>query len=291
MKNRIFYGDNGTLTDLSTSLSDYHSGTGSCQFVALEDYIYFGSILPFNHLYLKLGTVNTNSSNLTVDIWDGTSWESAVDLIDETSLAGATFGQSGFITFTPNKNKSWGKEDTVGSNGSEQVTGLGNVTVYDRYWIRLSVSSDFSAGTTLSWAGNLFCKDDDLGSEFPDLMRSNTLAGFEAGKTNWEEQRVRASQIVINDLIDMNIIDSSNQILEKHQLMPACVMKSAEIIFNAFGDDFIDNRNDARKEYRERINKKIFTVDKDRDGNVDDNERLQGQGKLIRGVINNEGFR
>lgn len=282
MRNRIIYDDNGTLTDLTASLGNYHNNPSTVALKTTTDYLYIGSILPFNHIYLKFDVLNNSNADLNVEIWNGNGWQAAAEILDETATNGNTFGQNGFITWTPDKSKGWGRDDT-NVNGTERITGLGNVTIYDKYWVRFSVTQNLTGTTAIQWVGNLFNNDDDIGSEFPDLLRSNTLTGFETGKTDWQEQSVRAAQIIINDLIDLNIIQDESQILERHQLMPASVMKTAEIVFSAFGDDFIDNRNDARKEYEKRIQKKIFTVDKDNDAIADRQEINSGQGKLIRG--------
>lgn len=289
MKNRILFSDNGSLIDHTSVLENYHLYSANIPMVLNEDYLYIGSSLPFNHLYFKIDTVNSNASDLSLDIWNGTQWNACAEIIDETSIGGVTFAKDGFITWTPDKLTLWGQDDTR-FNGIERVTGLGQATIYDKYWIRLSVSSDLSPTTALGWVGNIFSTDDDIGTEFPDLLRSNTLNGFETGKTDWEEQAVRAAKIIVNDLIDMKLISGSGQILERHQLMPASVMKTAEIIFGAFGDDFRDDKVEASKEYKARISKNIFTLDRDNDAIVDDREQTFTQAKLVRGPLYREGF-
>lgn len=279
MANRIIFSDNGTLNDWTINLANYHQGDETFSFVSAEDFIYIGSDLPFNHLYFKFSTANTNTVNLSLSIWDGNNFENAADLFDETD----GFKNDGFITWVPDKNKGWGREDT-NVNGAERVTGLGTITIYDKYWIRLGFDSDLSASSIISWVGNLFSNDNDLKVEFPDLMRTNTLLAFETGKTDWEEQHVRAAEIIIDDLIDRRIISSKDQILERRNLSRASVSKVAEIVYSAFGDDGLDNMTRARKEYDKRISKNLFVKDKDNDGIIDKNEKIDyTHGKLLRG--------
>ena len=59
-------------------------------------------------------------------------------------------------------------------------------------------------------------------------------------------------------------------------------MKTAEIIFSAFGDDYNDDRTKARNEYMSRIKKGIFDIDKDRDATLSPFEKTIRQGRLHR---------
>ena len=279
---KFIFEDDTTLADYSQEINDYHTGTPTLPFVATEDRIYIGSRIPFNHLYFLMNTANTASSNVTIAVWDGSQWRNAVETYDETKLSGASFGQSGYITFTPDRQYSWGREDTVDSTGNEQVTGLGDVTVYDHYWIRLSFSADLDAGTKISWVGHKFTDDDDLGAEFPDLTLSGTLDAWESGKTSWEEQHISASKIVIQDLKRKKLIMNPGQILDRSDLVPCTVMKVAEIAFRQMGNEFEDSKMDAIKQYQDRIDNIQLQVDKDQDGILDTDEQLITQGRLTR---------
>ena len=153
---------NGTLTDLTREIFDYDNGTATINLEVTTDYLYIGQILPFNHLYFKVGVVNDQTATLSLDYWDGTSWRAMVDVIDETSSSGVTLAKSGHISWVPSKNYVWHYDDTTTSGGVEQITGLGDVTIYDMYWVRIKTSANLKAETTLTWAGNLFSTDTDL---------------------------------------------------------------------------------------------------------------------------------
>lgn len=274
---RILYSDNGTITDLTSDINNYHAGSFSLNgFSETQDFIYVGNIAPFNHFYLKLGTANSTSLTLDVDYWNGNSWVSMVEIIDDTK--GLT--ESGFLTFVPDKNKSWINADTNGTG--QQITGLTSVTIYDRYWVRISLSAAPSAGTELSWVGQLFSSDSDLGSEYPELLSSAVLTSFEAGKTSWEEQSVRAAELVVQDLIRAGIIFSKGQILERHSFMLPSVSKVAELAYSNFGDDYADQKTNARNEYKARMDKTIFDVDLNLDGELQVGEMATKQGFMSR---------
>jgi hypothetical protein len=280
MKRRIIHSNNGTLSDFTVNMEKFQAGTETVSIVAAEDAIYIGSILPFNHVYVKLGaTVNENASAMTVGYWDGTEFRGAVNLIDETSLAGATLGQSGHVTWVTDRDHGWIREDT--NHGGNSVTGLTSVEIYDLYWVRLGFSADLSANIDLSWIGQIFSDDHDLGGEHAELVRSGFIAAFESGKTDWQEQHAIAADIIADDLIAKNMILSSDQILARENLRRASVKKVAQIIYTGMGRDYDDNRDNAKKEYDNRINNVCPKLDKNRNARVDVNE-YGGSGRLYR---------
>jgi len=274
---RVLYSDDGTITDITNQMSNYHSDTYTFSgFVASEDYIYVGNVAPFNHFYLKMDTASVASTTMTVEYWSGNDWREMVEINDETNgLTG-----NGFITFVPDRNYSWVDADTNGQG--QQITGLTSLTIYDKYWIRISFNNDLTADCVISWIGQKFSNDNDLGSEFPDLVRSSVLTAFESGKTDWEEQHVRAAEIIVNELITKKVIFAKGQILERNSFMLSSVSKVAELIFNSFGDDYIDQKKDARNEFEKRIDKCIYDVDSNLDGELTDNEMSNRQGFMTR---------
>ncbi len=277
MHYRVIFSDNGTLNDLSVNLNNYHSGTGSVGIVAADDYLYIGSYYPFNSFYMAFDTANTQASTLSISYWDGNEWRAAVDVIDQTS----GFQQDGLITFSPNKaNSGWVYEDTVNNSGSEEITGLGDITIYDRYWLRLSLSADLDAGTTIKWIMYKFISDDELYSEYPVFNSASIKSAYESGKTTWEEQIVVASQLTVDELVKNGVIQSGDQLLDYSKLKSPTVAKVAEIIFNAFGDDYNDDRLKASEVFKQRIGKKVFNVDTNSDAALNRQELKTRSGRF-----------
>ncbi len=129
----------------------------------------------------------------------------------------------------------------------------------------------------------LFSDDDDLGAEYPDLTRSTVLQAFGGvSKTSWQEQHARAAELIVEDLIKLRVIEQKGQIIDRDTFRTASVSKVAEIIYRARGDDYIDDRVEARNEYQARLNKVIYNVDKDKDGRLDIQEQTQQTGWLGR---------
>jgi len=273
---RFIYSDNGTLYDYS-SISNYYSAFRVIpDFIASEDYFYIGQRFPFNHFYLKLTELNILPSVMTLEYWDGQVWRAVNELFDETN--GLT--QSGFVTFEPDKDHAWEKEST--NYQSESVEDLETLKIYDQYWIRISFDADLTVDIELKWVGNLFSNDTDLGSLYPDLDRNEIREAFRTGKTDWEEQHYLASEFIYQDLKKKNVILYRGQILNKEVFRLASVYKTASIIFNSFGRDYTDQRNDAHKMYDDSIRGLNFEIDKNMDARVSDFEKVFKTGYMKR---------
>lgn len=276
--NRVLYSNNGVITDITKDVTKYQTGTSAiADFTAAQDFLYFGQMAPFNHMYVKLSAVSAVSGNvMTVQYWDGREWINAYKTDDET--AGLT--QSGFVTFFPNKDRGWTQEST--NDKGDSITGLTTVSIYDLYWIRIKLSADIPSGFTLAWAGQKFSDDSDLSSEFPDIVRAKMLLAFGSAKTDWEEQHVKAAEIIVQDLIAAEVISWPGQILVREEFTLSAVQKVAELVFNALGDDYIDQRDRAGSEYKRRLDKSSFRIDQNGNALLSPQEATQRTGFMTR---------
>ena len=238
------------VSRLDSSVYKLNYATGS--------YIYIASDFPFNHTFIKLGAVkNLISATMKVEYYT-TTWDQVVELRDETN----GLKQDGFIEFTPNRNFGWAQ--TVDSSEA----GV-SVVVYNKYWTRISFNQNLTADAELSFIGNKFSDDDDLFSEFPVFNDANFLTAFKAGKTSWEEQHLKAAELIIQDLQKKQVIIGKEQILDKVKFLGASVCKVAEIIYTAFGNDYIEQRKIAKEEYSKRIDLSQYNIDLNGSGELE----------------------
>jgi len=283
LNNRIIHGDNGTLKDLGIILNDFSSGTELLPIVAADDFLYLGAPFPFNHRWFELGVANDQASVVSVDVWDGDTWEPTVEVIDETkNTSGQPLASSGMISWVPDKEEGWLRDDTNGTSTNDPITGLEDKIIYDLYWARLSFSADLNALTALKYVGQRFSIDNDLRIDYPDLLDSDVLDRYESGKTNWDEQHFRASERVVADLIGRLIVKSGNEVLNWQLFREASTHKVAEMIFKGMGNDFNENRQSALDDYDEALKRSIFEVDRNRDGRINPTEKSIHQGWFTR---------
>lgn len=256
---RVIYGS----TDISVAVNNFRSANAAFAYTTGE-YLYIGSILPFNNLWFETGVANTEATNLSLSIWWGNAWESAVDILDETD--GLT--KTGRINFSTNRLKGWDIEQTT-----DDVAGLEAFEIYWRYWVRLSWSASFSNTTTIAYVGQKFSDESSLYSYYPDLSQTDVLTGFKADKTDWKEQHYMAAEHIVMDLKKRDIIKSRGQLLDWSLFQEASCHRVAEMVYTAFGRPYFDQLLEARRSYSNAMNLKNYSVDLNQDGNLSHYER------------------
>lgn len=269
---RVIFSDNGTLNDLSRSLGDLFAATETLSIVAADDKLYLGADQPFNHRYFKVNTANANASVVSVEIWTGSAWVAAVDVIDGTSVGGKTLAQSGILQWTTNRTSGWEREAD-----SADVTGLTGTAVYDMFWVRLTFSANTSA-TVLSYVGHKFSDDSLLGGYYPDLVRTKLIASFATGKTDWAEQHVLAAEELIRDLRKRRYILSGSQVFDWELFSVPAMQKCAQIIMSGLGADFTDRAIEAQEAYQNELENTMAGIDRNRDGRLSLEERKPSVG-------------
>lgn len=272
----VLFKESSNIIDITNKINRYKSDTYLMS-MATTDALYIGSDFPLNHLFVKMGNVkNDNASNIIIDYYSNDVWTSVVKQNDGTE----SFSQSGFIDFTPDRDNPWLMKDT--NSNSSTVTELESVVVYDKYWIRITVDSDMDNSIELEYIGHVFSDDIDLYSEYPIFNDSSLLGAFEASKIDWEEQHVKAADLIIQDMKRKNVIIGAEQILDRSVFLPASVCKVAEIIFNAFGNDYRDQLLRSKAEYSSRMDLSKYFVDINSNGILEHAEVGYKQGWLSR---------
>ena len=280
LNHRVIYSDNGFITDISNDMSDINVGTKVIPMVVGEDYIYVGSEMPFNHRYISVTVANDVTAVASVELWDGDSWEAALDVQDFTSVSGKSLAQSGIIMWSLDPNKQWLSDDT--NYNSQTITGLSDARIMGLYWARISFSATLKNTTAIKYIGHKFATDDDLKLRYPDLIRSNVYTQFLAGKTNWEEQHIICAENIITDLKKKNVVKSANQIIDWRLFTEASVYKLAELIFTAFGRDYDVSRENAANKYKQALSMGQYNLDTNMDTRLNPIESQTTQGFLKR---------
>jgi hypothetical protein len=258
-KQRIIWDDNGTLKDISRSLNDFRGSVNVVlDFKSATDSIYIGTELPFNCRYIKVGTVNDVATVPSISVWDGSTWNPAKDLIDETN----GLFQSGSVSFALDRDdKAWGPEQD-----SNDIPDLAGLFIYDLFWSKWNWSVDWKDTTSLAYVGNLYSTDNDLATFYPDLMNIDLKDAFETGKTDWIEQGFSAAEVIERELRKNSIIMRREQLFDWSLLLEASVHKTAEIIYGGLGSAYNEAKKIAAERYTAAVNLKYFETDRDGNG-------------------------
>lgn len=254
-------------TDLSLKVGDYRSSAVAFAYTSGQ-YLYIGSEVPFNNVWIDLGAFNAIAATVDVDIWSANAWQDAVDVTDETAVSGVSLAQDGRISWSTEISKGWDVEQE-----SANVTGLSGTKIYYMHWARLSWSASLSGSTTLKYIGQKFSTDTDLYDYYPDLNDTDLKEAFEASKADWIRQHYIAAEKIVNDLISKKIIESRGQILDWYLFREAACHKTAEMIYFALGTPFREDMSAARAAYRECMTKDKFRIDTSMNGRLDQSEK------------------
>lgn len=269
--NRIIVDDGGTLTDRSVVLNSIKT-----QSLTLTNgntiKFYVGSDWRFGHRYFLVGTANTGSVSLSVDLWDGSAWTPAVDIMDQTVVSGKSLAQSGVLSWAIDRNEGWQRAETT-----EDVEDLESFKIYKKFWARINLTGTPASSCAIGYMGYRFSEDTDLAIEYPELLRSNLLSQFDPNnslKADWNDQHLAAADLIIAELKKDDTIISEAQILDWESLKYASVHRVAMMIFSNLGKDYTEDFVAAKVEYQSRIKRlNSFNVDRDLDGRLDVEER------------------
>lgn len=249
----------------TTEITGFLNKPNSADYVlALQttDALYLGLHGRFACRYFQVGVANAVVSSISVEQWDGSAWVAVDDLVDQTSVGGATLAQSGFISWV---NKStWVASTQTGADADVSL-----------YWVRIKVSANLSGTTALKGILNVYSDDSLLAAYFPELVSDANY--LPSGKSNFLDQHIAAKDLVVLRLKQRKIIDDESQIIDPNDVAIASVYACAKLILQpiATSEDSKTLLAMASTGFDAEISKVSFGVDEDGDGIVSEIETVQ----------------
>jgi len=275
---RVIHKNDTTYTDKSLDNAN-NSVASSYAIVAVDDNIFIGKSYPFNNFFALIETANENDSVMSISYSYGSEWKSTVDLLDGTTSGGATVAQSGVVQFSPNKNFTWQiVNDTSDSNNSPAELVSSALTMYNMYWLKISFSSNLSAGTEINRFSYSFTNAQTLLGI--DYNINSFLTSL--GSTTWDTRIMLASEQVCSILKSRNFIVNSGNVLRIGDVDMITAYKTLSLIYFNLGDDYADKRRDAESQIKKLLNAGRFSFDKNMNAKTDREEVEQYEGGLIR---------
>lgn len=217
------------------------------------EFFYIGSANKFAARYLQLAVVNTVPTVITLQYWDGSTWNNVGDPIDQT--LGLT--RNGFLSWV-NQND-WRKTAIAG-------------VPEELFWIRMSVSASLSAGTILSSVLNLYCDDTLVRKYYPDLISDTRY--LPEGRTDFLEQYEAARDYVLLRLKQDKIIDDESQVIDPNEVCVAAVHAFAHMLLAPITDPEVDRRAvNAERAMNHELNRVRLSLDLDKSGIIEPDEK------------------
>ena len=276
---RIFFSNNGTLTDYSLQNQE-EAATVPLEMVSAEDWIYVGQHYPFNNFFIQIDTANAVSSTMSIQYWGGKSqeWVDALDILDNTSVSGATLARSGIIQFTPDVDHIWhGVADT---KNEPQPLGLETLNIYNVHWMRFKASADTTAGSAAKRIAYAFTQNQQLDNI--DVTINQFLTSFASGKTNWDDEIITASMQLVSDLRRKGLIVSPGQILRFDDVSLAADLKTLMLIYKNLGPGYQAKLEMTARDYENALSLTRFSFDTNEDAFLSKGELYNSIAKLVR---------
>jgi hypothetical protein len=252
---KIFYNS----TEYSKELENYSQDTVTITQLSTET-IDVGLYKPINALYFEFQSANTNSLDVSVKYFNGTSFTN-LTINDRTN----NFKRSGFI--------SWDRNQTT-----ENKTTLHS---QEMYWYRISVSSDTTA-MVLKGINLVFSDDQSLQEEYPGINKylptgQTSFINFHQSVRDDIIQMLRNSGKKVKNANDQKNLDQFD-LLDFKEVTQAAKYYCLAKIFFWQSDEVDDKWYQKAKDYQQMADSKInlifISIDDNDDGMANQSEKL-----------------
>ena len=227
--------------------------------------LYIGYHGPFAGRYIQIGTANSTASVMSVTYWDGSAWTAVDDLLDQTSVGGKTLATSGFVSWVNKGN--WVKKAITGIDSDVEL-----------YWVKITVSANLHASTTVKSFLNIYNDDNILKAYYPEIISDS--AYLPPNETNFLKQYIAAKDLIVLKLKQRRLIDDESQIIDINDVAIAAAHASAWIILRpiARSEETRLAADDAEKAMNKELQELVLGTDQSKDGIVSSSERLSSFG-------------
>lgn len=245
----------------SSEITDLVKIDSSAYTLDLEttDALYIGYHGKFASRYVQVSTANSVSSVMSASYWDGSNWTAVDDFLDQTSVGGKTLAASGFVSWVNKSN--WVKRSLTGVDSDIEL-----------YWVKLTVSANLHATTSIKSVLNIFNDDNILKAYYPEII--SDAAYLPPGETNFLKQYIAAKDFIVLKLKQRKLIDDESQIIDINNVAIAAAHASAWIIMRpiARSEETRLAASDAEKAMNKEILELSLCVDQSKDGIISEFE-------------------
>lgn len=236
--------------------------------LASTDYLYLAQRYPFTNVFFHIDTANTNASVMSIDIWDGTEWRAAVDVLDGTSSGGKTLAQSGGVQWCVDDDYTW--QRVTDTSDTYAPADLQSLHIYNLYWMRIKVSANLSASTDVKEICHAFTTSQKL--KDMDIEINGYLESFETGKTDWINEIKTGSKLTIQELQRLGLVMSEGQIIDLNDVYIAATQRTLALIYSNLGSAYAERMAKKMEEFSKSLNIRNFSFDKNADGKLTQDE-------------------
>lgn len=270
---RVIWSDNGVLSDKTEDARTWGNPAIAAPFVAAEDALYIGRPYAFNYLYLQMATGNATAAGMSVSYWDAiaSAWKPFSDLTDETDA----LAKSGFVHWKESVDLASGVSINWAKKAPAAVSGLESLTTkQELFWIRIKLSADASAGTSIQAIKTLLSDDRLMEVAFPEILRY-----LPNGETSFLKQHELAKDAIVNYLIVKGLISYEEQLKNPEDWMLAATYKCIELVLApiAGNPELAAVKNDMATKAKDHMLMSAASIDTNKNQVLDSAEKKENK--------------
>jgi hypothetical protein len=237
--------------------------------------IVLGQRYPFNNLFVSVVDEGqaVGTTGMGIEYWDGEEWIAAVDVLDFTK----SFSRSGVVQFQLAKLKNWQEIKDSSVDTAELVpTELDSKNISDCYWVRIKNNGPTRKINFISYAFTTTSKINSV-----DVEAKSYFETFAAGKTDWFDEIVTASEMMVSEMVSSGLLKYPGQIILLDGFYLPCAWRTLAHIYQNMGKGYDDKKISAFTAYQSFLGG-LLTVDTDEDARPDKFEDSATQSRLER---------
>jgi hypothetical protein len=260
-------------------------------------YIYIAQKFPFNNIFMLMSAlVNTVSSKIRVEYWNhANGWTDAKDILDFTR----GLRKHGLVQFQLDNHFSWDCIQETDGDDLDCPEEIKGKSINDCHWLRFSYDvMPINTAAVVDDPGTPLV--DETAAKIDVQVKSFTYAfttsekvnavdvqakryyeTFATGKTDWQDEILIGSEMMIADLKLSKFIKSAGQIILLDDFVLPCAYRVLEHIYSQMGTAYDDKRGEVKALYREFM-KGPKTLDADMDGRIKRDEQVSSSPRIYR---------
>jgi hypothetical protein len=264
-----------TLTDVSMENAE------KTVHLFAQKYLYIAQKFPFNNIFIMLGAVANaqTTSKIKIEYWNGADeWVEAKDVMDFTK----GLQRSGLVQFQLDNNDSWDcipetDEDDEDSSIPDELVDL---SINDCHWLRISFTGAVvDPLTQIKHLTYAFTTTEKVNAV--DVQATRYYETFQTGKTNWQDEILVGSEMMIADMKAAGLLKSAGQIILLDDFILPCAWRVLEHIYSQMGTSYDGRRGEVKALYKAFL-AGPKTIDQNADARISKDEEVTSSPRMYR---------
>lgn len=277
-----------TLEDISMDNAERSAMTFS------EKYLYIAQKYPFNNIFFLMGErLNTETSKMKIEYWnDAGEWIEAKDVLDFTK----GLKKHGLVQFSLDNDYSWDCIPETDDDDTSVPDELQDLNINDCHWLRVSfdvdpecdiaddpdtVDEDETFNGPVEFKGICYAFTTTEKVNGVDTQASRHYETFQTGKTDWLDEILIGSEMLISDMKTAGLLKHHGQIILLDDFYLPAAWRVLMHIYSQMGVAYEGKRGEVSAAYKNFL-KGPKTIDEKMDGKIEKKEMNTSSPRMYR---------